>query len=145
MATLQQSVVAIPFAVADPPAASSESDLVAFGLPDTVDMIGIVMPCTGAIVALAVTGSPASGDTVTVTPRIATSKSGAGAVDTASLATQITNATPAAYTVVSKDQADAQFTAGQFVSLRYQTTTGGTYTARDLQVTVFISTGRTDL
>src|SRR5437588_12673104 len=102
MPTLQQSIIAVPFAAADPAAAASESDLIAFGLPDVADLTGIVMPCTGTIVAVAVTGSPASSDTVTVTPMISNTKA-AGGTKATSLATQITNAAPAAYTVVSKD------------------------------------------
>ena len=47
--------------------------------------------------------------------------------------------------VVTKDQGDAQFVAGQYVGVQYETTTGATYTARDLLVTLYISTGRTDI
>jgi len=144
MPVLQHGVVAIPCVFADPAAAASETDLVAFGLPDNTDLTAIVMPMAGTIIGLSVTGKPASGDTVTVTPRISATPA-AGGANAASLATQITNAAPAAYTVVSKDQADAQFSAGQCISLRYVTTTSGSYTTRDLHVTLWIATSRTDV
>jgi hypothetical protein len=103
------------------------------------------MPFAGTIVGISVTGNPASGDTVAVTPQVCTSIAGAGNVPAASLAVTITNAAPSASAIVTKDQADAQFAAGSFVGVRYTTTTGGTYTAKDLLITLYISTGRTDL
>jgi hypothetical protein len=146
MPTMQQSVIAIPFAMADPAANAGGGGVpTPFGLPDTVDVSAILMPFTGTIVGIAVTGAPAAGDSVTVMPQICANKAGGSAANCASLAVQITNATPAAGAMVSKDQADCQFTAGQFIGVYYQTATGGTYTARDVQVTLFISTGREDL
>ena len=60
-------------------------------------------------------GNPASGDTVAVTPQVCTSIVGAGNVAAASLAVTITNAAPSASPIVTKDQTDAQFSAGAFV------------------------------
>lgn len=146
MPTMQQSVIAIPFAMADPGANSGGGGApTPFGLPDTADVAAILMPFTGTIVGIAVTGSPAAGDSVTVMPQICTNKAGGGSSNCASLAVQITSAAPAASAVVSKDQADCQIAAGQFIGLYYQTATGGAYTPRDVHVTLFISTGREDL
>ncbi len=146
MPTMQQSVIAIPFAMADPGANSGGGGApTPFGLPDTADVAAILMPFTGTIVGIAVTGSPAAGDSVTVMPQICTNKAGGGSNNCASLAVQITSAAPAASAVVSKDQADCQIAAGQFIGLYYQTATGGAYTPRDVHVTLFISTGREDL
>ncbi len=146
MPTMQQSVIAIPFAMADPAANSGGGSAPApFGLPDTADVAAILMPFTGTIVGIAVTGSPASGDSVTIMPQICTNKAGGGSSNCASLSVQITSAAPAASAVVAKDQADCQFAAGQFIAIYYQTATGGAYTPRDVHVTLFISTGREDL
>src|SRR4051794_29601218 len=94
--TFPHGIVALNFSTADPAAAASEADLPkSWGLPDLTDMNGIILPMAGTIVGLSVTGSPASGDTVTVTPRLASSKAGANAANCASLATTITNANPA--------------------------------------------------
>ncbi|HLZ69569.1 MAG TPA: hypothetical protein VKV26_06610 [Dehalococcoidia bacterium] len=146
MPTLQQSVIAIPFAMADPAANAGGGGVpTPFGLPDTADVAAILMPFTGTIVGIAVTGSPAAGDSVTVIPQICITKAGGGAANCASLSVQITSAAPAASATVSKDQADCQFTAGQFIGVFYQTATGGAYTVHDVHVTLFISTGREDL
>src|SRR5262249_38489496 len=138
-------IVALQFPAADPAAAASGAFLAPQGAPDTADVAAVLMPFTGTIVGISVTGAPASGDTVTVTPQVCTSPAGAGAAAANSLVCQITNAAPANSVVVSKDQADAQFASGAFVGVKYTTTTGGTYTARDLVVTLYVSTGRTDI
>jgi len=146
MPTIQQSVIAIPFAMADPAANGGGGGVpTPFGLPDTADISAILMPFTGTVVGIAVTGSPAAGDSVTVMPQICANKAGGGAANCASLSTQITSAAPAASATVSKDQADCQFTAGQFIGIYYQTATGSTYTVKDVHITLFISTGREDL
>jgi hypothetical protein len=147
MPTMQQSIIALNTTLADLPANPGGGAIAtAWGLPDNADLAAILMPFTGTIVGIAVTGAPAAGDTITVMPQISSNKNGGGAGGScASLAVQLTNAAPAASAVVSKDQADCQFQAGQFLNLYYLTTTGGTYTPRDINVTLFISTGRTDL
>lgn len=146
MPTMQQSIVALQTTLADPPASPALTALAPFGLPDTVDAAMIQLPFTGTLVGISVTGAPAAGDTVTVVPQIASNKNGGGAGQTAtSLQVTITNAAPSVTATVSKDQADAQFAAGQFLGLAYSTTTGGAYTVRDLAITLYISTGRTDI
>ncbi len=145
MPTIQQSIVAIQFPAADPAAATAGAFLPPQGAPDVADLAAVLMPFAGTIVGISVTGAPASGDTVAVTPQVCTSIAGAGNVAAASLATTITNAAPAASTIVTKDQTDAQFAAGAFIGVKYTTTTGGTYTVKDLVVTLYVSTGRTDI
>lgn len=145
MPTMQQSIVALQFPAADPAAAASGAFMAPQGAPDIADVAAVLMPFAGTIVGVSVTGAPASGDTVTVTPQICTAKDGTGAAAATSLACQITSAAPANSVVVSKDQADAQFASGAFVGVKYTTTTGGTYTAKDLVVTLYVSTGRTGI
>jgi hypothetical protein len=141
---VQQSIVTLVWSAADPAAAPSGAVLPFNNVPDTADLQALALPYTGTVVGISVVGKPASGDTLTVTPQICTSPAGAGATNVASLATAISNGTPAASTFVTKDQADAQFSNG-YLQLSYTTTTSGTYTARDLVIIVYISTGREDL
>ena len=115
MATLQQSIVAIQFPAADPAAAPSGAFLAPQGASDIADIAAVLMPFAGTIVGISVTGNPASGDTVAVTPQVCTSIAGAGNLPAASLAVTITNAAPSASPIVTKDQTDAQFSAGAFV------------------------------
>jgi len=146
MATLQQSVVTFNWLPADPPAqAGSFALLSPEGLPDIADIAALLVPFAGTVVGISVQGAPQGTDTVTVRPVICTSSSGAGATPVASLAATITNAAPNTSAIVTKDQADAQFAAGAYIGLQYQTATGGTYAPRDLLITVYISTGRTDI
>jgi hypothetical protein len=145
MATLQQSIVALQFALADAPAAPGGAVLPPAGIPDAVDLACIPMPATGTIVGIAVVGSPAAGDQVSFAPTIGASPTGAGAAVQTSLLATITSTQRAANAVVSKDQSDGQFNAGQYVGVLYSTSSTGTYTPRDVQVVLFVSTGRTDL
>lgn len=145
MATLQESVVAIPFTMADPAAAPGGAFLAPVGAPDIADVAALPMPFAGAIVGITVAGAPASGDTVTCVPQVCTGSTGTGAAPTSSLSTQITNAAPSGSTIVSKDQADARFSAGQFVGVKYSTTTGGTYGVRDVAVVLYVQTGLEDI
>ncbi len=145
MPTIQQSIVTISFTSADLAASAGGAFMPAQGAPDTADFAAVLMPFAGTVVGVAITGAPASGDTVAVTPQVCTSNAGAGAVAAASLTTTITSAAPAASTVVSKDQADAQFPAGSYLGVKYATTTGGTYGVKDFAVTLYVSTGRTDI
>ncbi len=145
MPTMQQSIVALSFTLS-PAASPGGQALPSFGLANTTDIAMIPLPFQGTIVGMSLVGNPAAGDTITVIPQIASNKNGGGAGQTcASLACQATNAAPAATAVVSKDQGDCQFAAGQFLGFFYQTTTGGAYTVKPIVVTVFISTGRTDI
>lgn len=146
MATLQQSIVTFMFAGVDPAASpGAYLPLVPVSMPDGVDASCLHMPFTGTIVGVDVVGAPAAGDTVIVQPTIGNGKTFGSNTGVNSLTTTISNATPGNATIVSKDQADAQFAAGQWVGVTYQTTTSGTYTPRDLMVTLYISTGRTDI
>src|SRR5579875_1480639 len=124
MATLQQSIVALQFALADAPAAPGGAALPPAGIPDAVDLACIPMPAT---------------------PTIGASPTGTGAAVQTSLLATISNTQRAASAVVSKDQSDGQFSAGQYVGVLYSTSSTGTYTPRDVQVVLFVSTGRTDL
>jgi hypothetical protein len=146
MATLQQSIVTFMFVAADPAASpGAYLPLVPVSMPDGVDASCLHMPFAGTLVGCDVVGAPASGDTVIVQPTIGNSKTFGSNTGVNSLTTTITNANPGVATIVSKDQADAQFAAGQWVGVTYQTTTGGSYTPHDLMVTLYISTGRTDI
>jgi len=141
--TLQQSIVALQFPTADGAAAPAGAAAPPVGVPDIVDFAAVQMPFTGTIVGCSITGAPAAGDTVSVVPQVCTSN--AGAITAASLTATITSAAPAAGAIVTKDQADAQFIAGQYIAVRYTTTTGSAYTPRDFAVTLYVSTGRTDI
>jgi hypothetical protein len=146
MATLQQSIVTFMFVAGDPAASpGAYLPLVPVSLPDGVDASCIHMPFAGTIVGIDVVGSPASGDTVIVQPTIGNNKTFGANTGVGSLTTTITNAAPGVATIVGKDQTDAQFAAGQWIGVTYQTTTSSTYTARDVMVTVYVSTGRTDI
>jgi hypothetical protein len=142
---MQESVVALSFTMADPAAAPAGAFLAPVGAPDVVDVAAVPVPYAGAIVGISVAGSPASGDTVTCVPQVCASATGTGAAPAGSLSTQITNAGPANSTIVTKDQADARFNAGQFIGVKYSTTTGGTYTARDVAVVLYVQTGLEDI
>jgi len=143
--TMQQSIVPIQFYLSDAPAAPGGAQLPPIGLPDVVDVGGVLMPFTGTIVGCVVQCKNAAGDTVTALPQVSNTALMGSPVAANSLSTPVTNAVQNNSTLVSKDQADAQFTSGQYVGVKYTTTTGGTYTVFDLLVTLYISTGRTDL
>ena len=146
MATLQQSIVTLAFVGADPAASpGAYLPLVPVGMPDGADASCYHLPFTGTIVGCDVVGAPAVGDTVIIQPTIGNSKTFGSNTGVNSLTTTITNAAPAASTIVTKDQADAQFAAGQYLGVTYQTTTGGTYTAHDVLIVLYVSTGRTDI
>lgn len=145
MATLQESVVAIPFTMADPAAAPGGAFLAPAGAPDIADFAALPLPYPGAIVGISIVGAPASGDTVTATPQICSNTAGGGAAAVAALATQITNAAPSGSTIVAKDSPGADFAAGAFLGVKYTTTTGGAYTAKDVVVIVYVQTGLEDI
>ena len=126
MVDLISSLMHLWFAAADGAAApTTPAALVPNGVPDTADVSAIVMPKGGAVVALGLMGAPASGDTVTAQVyHNGTAVAGCTAT--------ITNAAPNATAIFSKDTAAQQFVSGDTLTVKYTTTTSGTYTAKDL-------------
>jgi hypothetical protein len=132
MATLTPGDIPIQFGGPNPAAAASEAALWPLGLADVADVDGVRMPVAGTVVGISISGAPASGDTVTCQARI-------GSTNVTGVSAQITNAAPTAAAVVAKDaHASQQFAAGDLVKCRYTTTTGGTYTVKDLVVTLWV-------
>jgi hypothetical protein len=144
---MQDSIAAFAFGGADLAAAPSGAKLPPIGLADTVDVAGLIVPFTGTVIAMSVEGAPAGSDTVSVTPLIGANARGAGASTIGSLAgVQIASGGAQALSPLnSKDQADAQIAAGQFLFVNYTTTTGGTYTPKDVYVVLYVATGREDV
>jgi len=144
MPTMQQSIIALHSTFPDLAANVSLTQIPTFlGLPDGADVLGQVMPFAGTIVGIAVASDLAGADTITITPQIAATPKMTSPSQCASLSTQISSGAKAATTVVSKDQADCQFAAGQCIGLSYLTSAA--ITVKDVLVTLYISTGRTDI
>jgi hypothetical protein len=132
MATLVPGDIPIQFGGQNPAAAASEAALWPLGLGDVTDVDGVRMPSAGVVVGVSISGAPASGDTVTCQARVNTT-------NVTGVSAQITNAAPTASAIVAKDaNSTQQFAAGDLVKCRYTTTTGGTYTAKDLVATVWV-------
>ncbi len=132
MANLSPGDIPLAFGGQNPAAAASESALWPIGLADVTDVDGYLMPVAGTVVGISVAGAPASGDTVTCQAR-------AGTANVAGVSATITNAAPTASVVVQKDaDASQKFDAGTVIKCRYTTTTGTTYTAKDLLATVWV-------
>jgi hypothetical protein len=147
VATIQQSIVPFTFVIGDGAASPGAfPPITPVGMPDGADFSCLQMPFAGTIVGITVQSPVAAIDTVLAQPTIGNNKTFGANTPVASLLTTVTNAGGGANsTIVTKDQADAQFAAGQWVGVQYETTTSGAYTVHDILVTLYISTGRTDL
>lgn len=134
MTDLLNCLVALPFAQADAPAAPTVTALPPAPLPDTADVAAFPALKGGAVVGLSLSSAPVSGDTVSAQ----VFKNGV-AVSGASV--QVTNAAPNASAIFSKDTAANQFVGGDLLSVRYQTTSGGTYSVHDVAAVLLIQYG----
>lgn len=114
------------FTSADGAAApSTAAVMVPAGLPDTADVAAVPMLKAGAVVGLILSSPVASGDTVQLQAfKNGSVMSGVNVTNS--------NAAPQAEAMFSKDTSAAQFVAGDLISARYLTTTGGTYTVHDI-------------
>lgn len=132
MPTLTPGDIPLVFGGANPAAAASESALWPMGLADVNDVDGYRMPVAGVVVGVSLNGAPAAGDTMTVQPRINTT-------NVTGVTAQITNSTTSATDLAAKDDdATQRFAAGDIVKCRYTTTTGGTYTVKDVAAIVWV-------
>lgn len=119
------------FGGANPAAAASAAALWPMGLTDATDVAGYRAPAAGAIVGVVVNGAPASGDTVTVQPRV-------GSTDVTGLTAQITNSVTSAQDWGDAEDHSSQAVAeGDVIKCMYTTTTGGTYGGKDVVVQVW--------
>lgn len=131
MASEQLDIVAFEFILNDGAAApSTPVALVPPGLTDAVDVADIVMPYAGYIVGISVQSPVSSGDTVQVQATIN------GTVQAGMSATN-SNAAPNAF-VTPAAGSQIAFAAGQRIGAKYLTTTGGTYTAHDIECVVYV-------
>ncbi len=113
------------------------------GFADLTDVTGVPMVKAGAIVGLVGGSAPASGDTVIL--RIY--KNGT-AIDTSGASdVTLTNAAPTGELLLAKDAtlnsvANANhFAAGDLITVKYETTTGGTYGVHDIFARVIVQYG----
>ena len=135
MADLPLSIGQFAFTIADGAAApSTPAALVLEGMPDTADVAAVPMLKQGAVTGLIMAGAPASGDTVTVQAY----KNGSAV---AGVVLTVSNAQASAVALFGKDVAANQFSQGDLIGLRYTTTTGGTYTAKDIYAAVVVQYG----
>lgn len=135
MADLPLSIGQFAFTIADGAAApSTPALLVLEGMPDTADVAAVPMLKQGAVTGLVMAGAPAAGDTVTVQVY----KNGS-AISGVTLT--ISNAQPSAVALFAKDTVANQFNQSDLIGLRYTTTTGGTYTAKDIYAAVVVQYG----
>jgi hypothetical protein len=115
-------------------APSTPAVMVPAPMPDTADVAAVPMLKAGAVVGLILSSPVASGDTVQLQVfKNGTVMSGINVTNS--------NATPQAVAMFSKDTAAAQFVAGDLISARYLTTTGGTYTAHDILAIAVVQYG----
>lgn len=136
MADLLNCLVPLVFGIADGAAAPSTPVLlIPAGMPDAADVSQVPMPKAGAIVGVLLNSKPTqSGDNVSVQVY----KNNAAVAGT-TLANSF--GTPGATAIFSKDTAALQFVAGDLISVKYTTVTGGTYGVNDIQATVLVQLG----
>ena len=105
-------------------------------LPDAGDISGFVMLKAGAVTGITAQCPNASGDSVTVTIYKNNAQMDGVSVQT-------TNAAPNGYAIFGKDQSSGalQFAAGDVITVKYLTATGGAYTVKDLLVELIVQYG----